>query len=285
MEDNEFADILLRLAEDDLRASRTLYEEKLYQISVFHLQQAVEKATKALGILLGRTDVGDLQTKISHKPSRIFAEYVTEISESFGFIGKLIQFYPDLSSYSFVKDVVSSSLTEDDLKNARELMLNPESRKFEKLDLRSLDEFLEEIRSFEPNGDRGVEVSDENLKQVRRVIVEVTRLIESFSKQRAEEMRSAFKKLDSSGELRGIIDEAKESFQNFMYCSVALLHLSLLFFPHSITTRYPEQKGNFNPYVRYTPYYPIIVRIAEIQEIVKKAVSAIRILGFPRKEI
>lgn len=284
MEENEFANILLRLAEDDLRASRLLYKDKLYAFSVFHVQQAVEKATKALGILSGHLKAVDSQNEIGHKPSKIFAESLGETSEGLAFFGKLIDMYPDLSSDSFVKSILSSKVTEKDFNNGRELLLNPKAHGFEKLDLNSLDQFLEEIRDADPNGDKGVEISDENLVRVRQVISNVARLIESFSKEKADEMRSALEKLDSSGQLEQVMNEAVEVSPYLWYCTIALSYLSLLFFPHSNDTRYPNQEKNLNPYTRYTSNYPVVIRMNEIQTIVGKVLSALRTLGFPRNE-
>jgi hypothetical protein len=59
-----FADI----AKKDLRASKVLYEKRLYSQSIFQFQQSVEKAAKAVGLLLSlvRPTKEDLTQEVGH---------------------------------------------------------------------------------------------------------------------------------------------------------------------------------------------------------------------------
>lgn len=51
----------LRTSRDDLAASKLLYEHDLYALAVYHLQQAVEKATKAYCLFSGRITVEEIK--------------------------------------------------------------------------------------------------------------------------------------------------------------------------------------------------------------------------------
>lgn len=59
----KLAEDLLSTARQDLEASRNLLDKEIYNQSVFHLQQAVEKTTKALGLSLFLFDDSDFKGK------------------------------------------------------------------------------------------------------------------------------------------------------------------------------------------------------------------------------
>lgn len=65
-----------RFADIDLRAAEAVVRRKLHGISLYHLQQAVEKASKGFGILVGafELDLTKLAKEIGHAPlSLLFA--------------------------------------------------------------------------------------------------------------------------------------------------------------------------------------------------------------------
>jgi len=71
----------LELSKIDLKASDKLYEEKIYNISIFELQQAIEKATKCfcLGIKINNQtlfSLGDMKGKGSHDPLKFLIEVI-----------------------------------------------------------------------------------------------------------------------------------------------------------------------------------------------------------------
>jgi HEPN domain-containing protein len=60
----------------DLRAAETVFRQKLPGVSLYHLQQAVEKASKGFGVLVGASelDLTKLAKEIGHTPlSMLFA--------------------------------------------------------------------------------------------------------------------------------------------------------------------------------------------------------------------
>jgi HEPN domain-containing protein len=64
----EYINELVSIARSDSEASRILYDSGFYAQSTYHLQQSVEKLTKAFGLYSGFLDEGDLYTK-RHKKS------------------------------------------------------------------------------------------------------------------------------------------------------------------------------------------------------------------------
>ncbi|MEM5805211.1 MAG: HEPN domain-containing protein [Candidatus Aenigmatarchaeota archaeon] len=80
---------LLFIAKQDFEASQVLYDKKLYCQSVYHLQQCVEKITKAFGLWTGLIEEKELYQRKQKKSmfSRIFSFFgLHEKEESIGHI-------------------------------------------------------------------------------------------------------------------------------------------------------------------------------------------------------
>jgi len=63
---------LLQMAKSDRNAARVLLRQQQFPQAVFSLQQAVEKAVKAIGLSTRVIAVGELQSAISHKAINVF---------------------------------------------------------------------------------------------------------------------------------------------------------------------------------------------------------------------
>lgn len=68
MSREELALALLRIAEQDLEASKLLFEHGLYPQAIFYAQQCCEKAYKAFLVFIGLANKSDLRHSISHYP-------------------------------------------------------------------------------------------------------------------------------------------------------------------------------------------------------------------------
>lgn len=57
-----------QLSKNDLDASKLLFQKGLFALAIFHLQQAVEKAAKAVGLMVGLVKSKDNLTKeVGHR--------------------------------------------------------------------------------------------------------------------------------------------------------------------------------------------------------------------------
>ncbi|MCD6371860.1 MAG: HEPN domain-containing protein, partial [Candidatus Aenigmarchaeota archaeon] len=63
---------LLEIAKKDLESAKILYKNNLYPQAVFFFQQSVEKANKALGLMLKLVKEDELKNYIRHKPIKIY---------------------------------------------------------------------------------------------------------------------------------------------------------------------------------------------------------------------
>ena len=90
----EFLDI----AHQDLKSSRVLYDAGIYNMAAYHLQQSVEKASKAFYVILGVLDYKEIR-KTSHDAPELFFKMV-EIPG----IAEFAEFTKDVSGTEMVTD-------------------------------------------------------------------------------------------------------------------------------------------------------------------------------------
>lgn len=270
-------DILLRLAKDDLKASRLLFKRKIYPPSIFHLQQAVEKAVKALGMSSAQADLAELKQKVGHNPVKIFIKSLTELSDATAFFAKLPAINPAALHTDFYKTLSPSiSVQNEETKKSVAFLSNLKNLGIENIDTDSLDDIIHEIKSFELHRGEKVQVGNQDLSEYHRQMTSLIGFLEKFSKEKADEFRQALEKLEASGDLKRIMKALIEIYPIVIYITFALYYLSIVLFPHPVDTRYPDQERDFNPYQRYTRNYPMIVRMSEIQSIVGKVLFQFR---------
>ena len=65
----------LEVAEQDMKASEVLYDQELYALSTFHLQQAIEKTVKSIGYLYGISDARSLEHTSAKGLIKILEQY------------------------------------------------------------------------------------------------------------------------------------------------------------------------------------------------------------------
>ena len=110
------------LARQDARAARLLYRNHLYGLSAFHVQQAVEKATKAVGLLMGLVEPKDLATVVSHNSLNAvilsLADYVQSIVDNWDASVKKAKGTPDYEKAVVMVDLVMGSIKEYYVKEA-----------------------------------------------------------------------------------------------------------------------------------------------------------------------
>ena len=71
----DIAEELLLVAEQDLLAATILFDQGIFNVSIFQLQQAIEKLVKSYGIESCIIQEKDLRKKVSHLPHKVFAKY------------------------------------------------------------------------------------------------------------------------------------------------------------------------------------------------------------------
>lgn len=100
---------------EDLKACKILYETEIYSLSVFHLQQAVEKMVKSLMLRTGLyADSEECRSQIGHATPLAFLDYYEEVLRLSPLVTKeVLGKEIDLSQFqSFLKEVRGKVLEE-----------------------------------------------------------------------------------------------------------------------------------------------------------------------------
>lgn len=218
----------LEISKNDLRATRILFKNDLFSLAVYHLQQAVEKTTKAYGLSLHIINDQDL-SDISHETPRVFVKMIEEKWIQ-SYIDVLRVFYPSLKAYvKKLENLIekkSSEILRWDEKKIKELLKF--SEKFETLD-------KEETRS-----------------NVYDVIELFLSLMVEEKKKIVNVVKSMFKP-EFLVKVTGLFTE--------MYL------LSIITYPHAIYTRYPDGPLKPKNYTQDTGIVKMVLEICnELEE-------------------
>jgi len=98
-ENLSLAMVFISTAKEDLEASKLLFDKKLYPSSIFHLQQAAEKTTKAYGLGLFVLEKADLKGPdgIGHKTPLAFVKMINN-KWILPFVALMKSLYPNLET-------------------------------------------------------------------------------------------------------------------------------------------------------------------------------------------
>jgi hypothetical protein len=276
---------LYKISREDLRAAKVLYEKKLWSQSIFYLQQAVEKATKSLGIYTGRIKKNQIK-KIGHNPIKVFVEeldYWKKLAIKFK---KTRRILPELEVFDVVKELPAQVDTLDNFITSlgsaaeayKKLVLIPEEK---------LNRFLEVIANLEREIEtmrQRVDIEEEwktrkemiyRFLDIFNIDMIAPELITKFKREiesRAPEMKTDLKS--------GINRELDLNF-----CYGALLCLSLILLPHASYSRYPM--NSYDPLQIYDEKLPLIKKFDQLVNVVDKVLDKMRyfVEEFSRPEL
>jgi len=257
--------VLLDIAKQDLEAAKSLYEKKLYPQAVFYLEQAVEKATKSMGLYQNVISEDELKD-IGHESIEIYVKVVE------GLKNKLIRFqdrikqFPKLKHTTLFKEYENLSLDKfDDMLNNFEFYIKHPDRQISETELEKTIFELTKLETEIESQKITIEKDEiENFKPLFREVADVISEQYPASKETIEE---ELKKLESvplelMEELMGLsIIQA--------ICNNHLLFLSAISCPHAVSSRYPYPKYEHNPLTAYTGEHPLIKRFDQITRIIK----------------
>ena len=111
---------LMKLSRQDILACRILHEKELYNLSVYHLQQAVEKGTKAYGLILSLDT--DETFSVKHNSPAVYSKMLEKMWPMLDIIQ---QINPDLKGH--YSDIIK--ITSDKTKKLEIAKLSPETIK------------------------------------------------------------------------------------------------------------------------------------------------------------
>ena len=268
------AEDLLEIAKKDFEACNVLYEQKIYNVFVFQLQQSIEKLVKSYGIEAGIIEEKDLRKKISHLPHKVFARYFGKKLEQERILAK-----PTLLSDMIPPHQRQSEKTKQDYidglervyKRASHVSLD-EMSKISSLEIKEVIEGFKSLEIFEYDEEARLKLirddfkkSYEHYKYYFKTVIKEDENAPSM--QLFDLMLSNMEELTlrQLQEDKALHDERHKITQIFY----AWYNLSVITSPHEQTSRYPSQTGP-QPLKVYTAKHPIVENFEEIKFIITK---------------
>jgi len=201
----KIADALVRAAKNDLKAISPLYEQENYSLSTYHLQQTVEKITKAYGLafnLIKRNELGG-KKGVGHDSPLMFVRGV-EKHELMKYVLALKHFKPEIRT-----DV-------DQL----ELIVKEKKIEIARTEENVAIVYLQLIDNLYKKLDT---------KELRDMIEILAGVMISFTLDDEDKVKKAEKFFEKNFKM------------NYIISFIALYLLACLTFPHEAFTRYPDR--------------------------------------------
>lgn len=253
--------VLLDIARQDLKAARGSLEKKLYPQAIFYLEQAVEKATKSMGLHHKIITEDDLQD-IGHESIEVYIRVLENLKTKVKRFQERIKKFPKLRQTTLFKKYENLETGEfSKILDNLEQHLKHQVRQISDDELKKafleLDEIKTEIEKMK--------ITEEEMKNFKLFIQEIVNaIIEDYPAVR-EKAEKELEKLESFSP--EVIEEIIESLiipQSV--CYNYLLFLSAALGPHATPSRYPFPKREHNPLVVYGEEHPLIKRFDKLTQ-------------------
>ncbi len=220
----------MECAGNDLKASKTLYSTGDYPNAIFHLQQSVEKATKAYALSIGLFKVDELKG-VGHDTPEVFLKLLAKkgILQSIDMLNRISSAEIDKSKNLEIREIIKKiKKTETKVKVAK---LTKEQIQGNLQLCKTIDEFHQKIK-------RDLASSITPLKSLSS---EMSKIIGT----QLDEAGLSIKSKDLDKIIRNEFDKIKPEFLDWASKFTRMFILSVVTYPHAIFARYPD--GEIKP--------------------------------------
>lgn len=258
--------IFLEIAKRDLEASKFLFGRKLYSHSIFYLQQAIEKATKSFGIWNKTITETDAKNAIGHKAWKVYSKIFNEMKDKVVNLEKRLEAFPKLKEVDLIKEIKINKL-KNRLDEHQKMFPNENVAwkiSFSGEELQNIVIDIDKLRD-ELRREIIIEINEKEIENLKEKLYQLLDVFTEINPITVEETKKGLGKVITP---QVIIDILKKlPISELIFCYLSLFYLSLIFSPHAIRSRYPQE--NFNPLEVYNEKMPLIqmldsfIKIAE----------------------
>lgn len=253
----------LEVARTDLNAAKHLLSKKDHSNAVFHLQQAVEKGVKSLGLWLNVLSEEECKDRkiAGHDAFRIFNLLVEEgVKKIKSELQSIYSKHPEIEQTSLWQKLKKQlSELEEEIKNIRNEVDRIEK---EAINIASSDKEIQEV-----------------IRKINRFRGKLPKGLLKFGGDAIRTSRELYRMLTQDlGKIKRIsptdfrkIKGASVLFFRLIYSVACLFYLSLIMSPHAVRTRYPEK--DWNPIREYNERMPLVKKLGVLINAVKEAID------------
>jgi HEPN domain-containing protein len=256
--------IFLEIAKIDLLAAKYLLSQHLYSHSIFHLQQAVEKSIKYFGISQKIISIDEAKKNIGHDTWKLYLKIFRECESR---IIKLEEFFiksKKVKEASLIKNLNWLFKSRNNIQKYEQMFNFSTEDLFDiSLSNEQLQTIIDEIQKVNENLKKAVSteiVKEGEMSEYRRKVYELLDVIANVNPNINKNIVK--KELDAMITLQlvtSLFETLKEYIIKLAFCSVCLFYLSIIFSPHYVRSRYPED--GLNPLEIYTTNMPLVQKL------------------------
>ncbi len=249
---------LLKIAKTDITASETLYGKRLYAQSFFYFQQATEKATKALALLLEMSDAKgtfDVRHNIFKLHKKSFIDAAEEKSKAID-LAKALPFFE-------TSGLIETAKLKEELGNSNKylhFLNNMKDYDLINIPAKDIVLFLEKMQAL--NLKRLRLPKDLELKITDLFMPFIIKMEQDESKAAqyiAEQIRKALGSIEFGDFIKNHFTDLITTTAQIMYAHGVLYFSGLLTIQHSSITRYPVTDNVLKSPLRiYSKKLPVV---------------------------
>lgn len=246
-----------KMSEADLKAADLLYNNELYSLAVFHLEQSIEKIVKSFLLSFGiKKTIGEIK-RFQHRLPEMYGAFL-EISKYAKVAKKLLdRWMADISDSEFSFRIESAQKKIDELQTEsgrRRLFAISKSE----IELRKI-----------------ISKADEtyyDLEQRSKSPIDLIKLLPKFKTLPEIHQFQKFIQSLENRERDLIFELINKGVKAGMMSFPHLVGLSIVFYPHVASSRYPDENDVRDPLKFYTPELPLVKMFPEFVNIMKTRV-------------
>lgn len=251
------SEILLEMAKKDLEASHWLNEKELYPQAIFFLQQSVEKAAKAFGLMTNMVTEDELQA-IGHYPLRIHRRLLTKQRQKLKGLNRALGIIPRLAETQMFKNIDTSEVEAniDEWQQSLDSLTPDKLRHLSQDELIGLISFLRELEArADEISTAPPPVTAADFDDFKETMCELLDTLYEFDPEEVGKAKQALEVLDMSF-LEQLVQTLWALLPSLLYIHFALFCLSTITFPHAVVARYPSSE--LNPLEIYKKSVPLV---------------------------
>ena len=259
----------LDVSNEDIKASKVLFEEKLFPQAVFYFQQSVEKSNKAISQGNPETSEYYLKRKIGHETLNIPVLLLNKINEGSKVFDEILKGL-DIKGNSKIKKEWMPNLKRIETESKEFKRQRQDARKDDSIINQRLGPLIEYLKEFRK---KFADMTDIHIvkKEMQEISKDVSSVIKKLCPEKYEELREGVEKIDIDyNKISKFLSDAIRFGIPAYFSSITLGFITE---PHAISTRYPE--GQTTPQDVYNAKNPLVRNLPELIEIQEKAISDI----------
>ncbi len=275
---------LLKIAEKDLKASKILYEKRLFPQSIFYFQQSVEKANKVFALITNQITEKDLKNKIGHETINIYDKSLKHQKKEYKKIKESFSVLPELETIKLFQDFnIDEKLSDIDHYLSQIKQIKEDKRMLRFISVSDIRRFLREIQSSKKDIENekinidSFEITNEIWNDMKEEIFEQLEFLSKYDLKEFEEAKNNLDGDEIRLSVEKLIKNLFEILSITLPLSTSLYYLAIISLPHSIITRYPLYK--LTPRKIYNNKLPIVRKLPDLIEVQSNSLRDLKMLN------